>query len=301
MTISPILRAPSLSCASLSAAYDSARPVLAEVTVKFLPGQFTAVIGANGSGKSTLLSCLARQLPHAGAVALDGTDVSTMPRRTFARKVGFLPQSPSAPNGVSVRGLVERGRTPHRRTFAPLGRADHRAIDAALERLALGALASRPLAELSGGQRQRAWIALVLAQDTPVLLLDEPTAFLDLAHQAALLDLARALAAEGRTIVAVLHDLNLAAAFADVVVALAEGRVRAHGTPCEVVNAEMLDAVFDLRADVIPDPVTGAPVILPRPAEPGPGAAAPIAAIEDHTNAGHTNIFDTNFDSERTA
>ncbi|MGO2660144.1 ABC transporter ATP-binding protein [Mycetocola reblochoni] len=255
-----------IACRSLSASYDGETAALAEVTLELPRGRFTAVIGPNGSGKSTLLSCLARQMPHTGSVLLDGAEAGTIPRKAFARRVAFLPQSPTAPDGVIVRGLVERGRGPHRSPFAPLRAADHAAVDAALSRLGLDELADRPLSSLSGGQRQRAWIALVLAQDAPVLLLDEPTAFLDLAHQAALLELARSLAGEGRTIVAVLHDLNLATAFADEIVVLGGGGVRAQGAPAEVVTPALLGEVFALHSDVIDDPVTGAPVILPRPA-----------------------------------
>lgn len=259
------LPAPSVTCTGVGAAYDRSAPVLSGVSATFAAGRFTAVIGPNGSGKSTLLSCLARQLPYLGTITVGGDDVAGLARRRLARRIAFLPQSPSAPEGVSVRGLVERGRQPHRRAFAPLGPADRVAIDHALERLSLTALAERPLAEISGGQRQRAWIALVLAQDTPVLLLDEPTSFLDLAHQAALLEIARELAIEGRTVVAVLHDLNLATAFADDLLVLDAGRVATHGRPAEVVTCELLAEVFDLHADVVPDPVSGVPVVLPRP------------------------------------
>ncbi|WP_240916182.1 ABC transporter ATP-binding protein [Sanguibacter sp. HDW7] len=269
--------APRLACTGIDATYDGRTPVLHDVAVTFAPGRLTAIVGPNGSGKSTLLACLAHQLHHDGSVTLDGTDVARVPRRRLARRLAFLPQSPTAPEGVSVRGLTERGRTPHRRAFAPLGASDHAAVGSALARLDLEPLAERRLTELSGGQRQRAWIALVLAQDAPTLLLDEPTAFLDLAQQASLLDLARTLAHEGRTVLAVLHDLNLAAAFADELVVLDRGRVHAQGAPADVLTRELLAEVFGLRADLLPDPMTGAPVILPRPSVPLVALAAHAA------------------------
>lgn len=256
--------APTVNCSGIAAAYEPKAPVLRGIDARFEAGRFTAVIGPNGSGKSTLLSCVARQLPFTGRVDLDGTDVQRMPRRAFAQQVAFLPQSPFAPEGVSVRGLVERGRTPYRHAFTPLSRTDHRAVDDSIDRLSLGSLAQCTLTDLSGGQRQRAWLALVLAQDTPVLLLDEPTAFLDLAHQADLLALCRSLATEGRTVIAVLHDLNLAAAFADDLLVIEQGRVSAFGAPHKVLTAEMLAKVYGLKAEIIPDPHTGAPVVLPR-------------------------------------
>lgn len=281
--------APTLSCAGISAAYDPQVPVLHDIDACFEPGRFTAVIGPNGSGKSTLLSCLARQLSYEGRIALDGADVRRMSRRAYAQQVAFLPQSPFAPEGVSVRGLIERGRTPHRRPFAPLSRSDHAAVDAAIERLSLTNLAERSLTDLSGGQRQRAWLALVLAQDAPVLLLDEPTAFLDLAHQADLLCLGRSLAAEGRTVVAVLHDLNLAAAFADDLLVIEHGQTSAFGSPHEVLTAELLADAYGLSAEVIADPRTGAPVVLPRTGAAGhstssaqcPETTHPVTAAEE--------------------
>ncbi|MGM7667032.1 ABC transporter ATP-binding protein [Microbacterium sp. A93] len=239
-------------------------------------GQTTAIIGANGCGKSTLLRGITRQLPlTSGSLEVLGRDVEGWNARSYARTVALLPQSPVVPESMTVEQLVDRGRHPHRGWFGARTAADTEAIARALELTDLVDLAGRDVAELSGGQRQRAWLALVLAQQTPVVLLDEPTSSLDLSHQVELLDLVRELpdprsagAAQRprATVVAVLHELNLAARSADHIVAMAGGQVVASGTPAEVLTPANLETIYGLDADVVPDPLLGHPVVLPRTA-----------------------------------
>lgn len=223
------------------------------------------VVGANACGKSTLLKTLARALrPLAGTVLLDGADVADVPSRAFARTLGMLPQDPMAPDGLSVADLVGRGRHPHHGWFERWTAHDDEVVAQALTATGTADLADRHVDELSGGQRQRVWIAMALAQDPDVLLLDEPTTFLDLTHQLEILDLLRDLnRARGTTVVMVLHDLNLAARYADHLVVMADGRVLAQGAPAEVITAEVLRDAFRLEAVVVPDPVTGGPMIVP--------------------------------------
>ena len=250
------------------------RTVVGPVDLQIPAGRTTAIIGANGCGKSTLLRGLTRQLPlRSGTVEVLGRSVEGWPARGYARTVALLPQSPVAPEGMTVEQLVDRGRHPHRGWFGGASRTDTEAVARALELTDLVELAGRDVTELSGGQRQRAWLALVLAQQTPVVLLDEPTSYLDLSHQVELMDLVRSLPdptgeVPGRraTVVAVLHELNLAARTADHVVAMAGGQVAAAGTPAEVLTPELLRTVFDLDADVVQDPLLGHPVVLPRTA-----------------------------------
>jgi iron complex transport system ATP-binding protein len=222
-------------------------------------------VGANACGKSTLLRSMSRLLsPRAGQVLLDGRAVHRMPAKELARTLGLLPQSPIAPEGITVADLVGRGRHPHQGVFTRWRREDDAAVAAALEATQTTALAERAVDELSGGQRQRVWIAMALAQQTDLLLLDEPTTFLDVAHQVEVLDLLTDLnRTRGTTIVMVLHDLNLAARYADSLVALASGRVHAVGTPAEVLTEEHVRAVFGLDCQVIPDPTSGKPLMLP--------------------------------------
>jgi iron complex transport system ATP-binding protein len=222
-------------------------------------------VGANACGKSTLLRSMSRLLsPRAGQVLLDGRAVHRMPAKELARTLGLLPQSPIAPEGITVADLVGRGRHPHQRVFSRWSRADDAAVAAALEATQTTTLADRAVDELSGGQRQRVWIAMALAQQTDLLLLDEPTTFLDVAHQVEVLDLLTDLnRTRGTTIVMVLHDLNLAARYADHLVALASGRVHAVGTPLDVLTVEHVRAVFGLDCQVIPDPTSGKPLMLP--------------------------------------
>lgn len=247
----------------------SAPPIVEDLDLDVPAGRVTAIIGANGCGKSTLLRGLTRQLaPRAGSIEVLGRDAARVSARDYARTVALLPQHPVAPEGMTVAQLVARGRHPHRGLLGGRAAGDDAAIASALERTDLVELAEREAGTLSGGQRQRAWLALVLAQQTPVVLLDEPTSYLDLSHQVEVLDLVRALPdprGGGRaTVVAVLHELNLAARSADHIVAMAAGRVVAQGMPVEVIVPEVLAEVFGLDADVVADPLLGHPVVLPR-------------------------------------
>ncbi|MEY8814431.1 ABC transporter ATP-binding protein [Micrococcus luteus] len=247
----------------------SAPPIVEDLDLDVPAGRVTAIIGANGCGKSTLLRGLTRQLaPRAGSIEVLGRDAARVSARDYARTVALLPQHPVAPEGMTVAQRVARGRHPHRGLLGGRAAGDDAAIASALERTGLVELAEREAGTLSGGQRQRAWLALVLAQQTPVVLLDEPTSYLDLSHQVEVLDLVRALPdprGGGRaTVVAVLHELNLAARSADHIVAMAAGRVAAQGTPVEVIVPEVLAEVFGLDADVVADPLLGHPVVLPR-------------------------------------
>lgn len=240
-------------------------PVLKDLFVRIPPGEVTAIIGANASGKSTLLRALARLLrPCGGAVYLDGTDIARQSTRLVATRLGLLPQSPRAPDGITVSDLVRRGRYPHQRMFDQWSRADEVAVQRALELTDMMELRDRPIDALSGGQRQRAWLAMALTQDAMTMLLDEPTTYLDIAHQMETLDLLAELnESEGRTIVMVLHDLNQACRYAEHIIAMAEGRIVATGEPSEIATPDLIKRVFGLVARVIEDPVTGAPLCLP--------------------------------------
>ncbi|MGV9192908.1 ABC transporter ATP-binding protein [Microbacterium sp. MC2] len=242
------------------------RTVIDELDLQVPTGAVTAIIGANGCGKSTLLRALGRLIsPRAGHVVLDGKDVRTRPSREIARTLGLLPQSPSAPEGIAVADLVGRGRHPHQRLMARWTARDYEVVAQALADTGTTDLADRPVDELSGGQRQRVWIAMALAQETDILLLDEPTTFLDVAHQVEILDLLHDLNRDrGTTVVMVLHDMNLAARYADHVFAMREGRVVASGAPQEVMTTALIREVFDLHCEVIADPVSGTPLVLPR-------------------------------------
>ena len=229
------------------------------------PGRITAIVGPNACGKSTLLRSMSRLLsPRSGSVLLDGTAVHRMPARELARTLGLLPQSPVAPEGITVADVVGRGRHPHQRLFSRWSHADDVAVAEALEATDTVELAERAVDELSGGQRQRAWIAMALAQQTDVLLLDEPTTFLDVSHQIEVLDLLTDLnRTRGTTIVMVLHDLNLAARYADHLIALVDGRVHAAGPPVAVLTEDTVRVVFGLESRVVDDPVSGRPLMLP--------------------------------------
>jgi ABC-type cobalamin/Fe3+-siderophores transport systems, ATPase components len=256
--------AHTLAAEEVTLAYGD-RVVVEELSLTLAPGRITAIVGANGCGKSTLLRALARLLrPTSGQVVLDGAALASRPTREVARTLGLLPQSPVAPEGIAVADLVGRGRHPHQRMLARWTARDYEAVAAALEATGVADLADRSVDELSGGQRQRVWIAMALAQETDILLLDEPTTFLDVAHQVEVLDLLTDLNRDrGTTIVMVLHDLNLAARYADELVAMRAGRVHAAGSPVDVVTEELVRDVFGLDCSVIPDPLTGTPLVLP--------------------------------------
>ncbi|MCC4907468.1 ABC transporter ATP-binding protein [Microbacterium sp. cx-59] len=228
-------------------------------------GRITTIVGANACGKSTLLKSMARLLaPTSGSVLLDGKAIHRQPTRQVARVLGLLPQSPIAPDGIAVSDLVSRGRHPHQGALARWTQTDEDAIARALDATGTVHLADRPVDELSGGQRQRAWIAMALAQETDVLLLDEPTTFLDISHQIDVLDLLTDLNRErGTTIVMVLHDLNLAARYADHLVAMADGAIVASGTSSDVLTAATVREVFGLNSRIISDPLTGRPMVVP--------------------------------------
>ncbi|QRX93774.1 ABC transporter ATP-binding protein [Streptomyces sp. A1-5] len=261
-----------LTARDLTLSYEE-RTVVEGLDVDVPDGAVTVVVGPNACGKSTLLRALGRLLrPRHGTVLLDGTDLAKIPTRKIAQSLGLLPQTPVAPEAITVADLVARGRQPHQRWWQQWSTQDERAVSEAMARTDVAALADRAVDELSGGQRQRVWIAMALAQETDLLLLDEPTTYLDIAHQVEVLDLVRQLNHErGRTVVAVLHDLNQAARYADHLVAMKAGRIVAQGHPGQVVTADLVREVFGLDAVVVPDPVTGSPLVVPgRPWEREP-------------------------------
>lgn len=241
------------------------RPIVERLSLTVEPGLVTTIIGPNGCGKSTLLRALGRLLRlQSGRVLLDGKAISSMKSRDVARLLGVLPQTPVAPEGLTVADLVARGRHPHQSWLRQWSPDDETEVAAALERTGIAELAGRTLDELSGGQRQRAWISMALAQGTDVLLLDEPTTYLDLAHSLEVLDLIDVLRAElGRTVVMVLHDLNMAIRYSDRLVVMHDGRIVAQGSPMDIIDADLLARVFGLRAQVHEDPVSGRPMVVP--------------------------------------
>jgi iron complex transport system ATP-binding protein len=255
---------PVLEARDLTLTYGQRR-VVDGLTIGIPEGKVTMIVGANACGKSTLLRGLSRLLkPSGGAVTLNGKDIHSRPARELARTLGLLPQHPTAPDGITVRDLVGRGRYPHQGFFRSWSDKDDAAVQRALEATGTLDLAGRDVDELSGGQRQRVWIAMALAQETDVLLLDEPTTYLDLAHQVEVLDLVTDLnRSRGTTVAIVLHDLNLAARYAHHVIAMQAGAVMAAGSPGDVVTEELVRGVFGLESRVIPDPVSGTPLIIP--------------------------------------
>ncbi|MFL0027133.1 ABC transporter ATP-binding protein [Streptomyces sp. NBUL23] len=273
---------PDLRAEGLHLGYDD-RAVVSGLDLAVPPGRITAIVGANACGKSTLLRALARLLaPREGAVSLDGRALHTIPTRELAQRLGILPQAPVAPEGLTVIDLVNRGRSPHQTWWRQWTKADEHAVHDALAATGTTDLADRAVDELSGGQRQRAWIAMAVAQGTPVLLLDEPTTYLDLAHQIDVLDLVVDLnRREGRTIVMVLHDLNQACRYADHVIAMKKGDIVAEGAPADVITAETVEDVFGLRCQVTTDPVSRTPLVIPvgRHHTPGPEPEKPAGSL----------------------
>ncbi|WP_416237857.1 ABC transporter ATP-binding protein [Streptomyces sp. NEAU-W12] len=283
-----------LSAEDVTLAYDQ-RVIAEQLSVEIPDNSFTVIVGPNACGKSTLLRALSRMLkPSRGRVLLDGQVIQSMPAKKVARTLGLLPQSSIAPDGITVADLVGRGRYPHQGILRQWSTEDERVVQEAMARTGIADLGERHVDELSGGQRQRVWIAMALAQETPLLLLDEPTTYLDIQHQIDVLDLCAELHEEqGRTLVAVLHDLNHAARYATHLIALRDGKVIAQGAPKEIVTAGLVEQVFGLSCQVIDDPETGTPLIVPAARKartaakrdtgrqnPGEQAAAAVGARE---------------------
>ncbi|MET3509071.1 MULTISPECIES: ABC transporter ATP-binding protein [Plantibacter] len=260
-TDSPTTR---LAGTGLRVGYDQ-RTIIHELDIAIPDDSFTVIVGPNACGKSTLLRALARLLkPTQGHVVLDGQEITRYPSKEVAKRIGLLPQTSIAPDGISVIDLVSRGRYPHQSILRRWSAADEAAVLAAMEATNVTELSGRLVDELSGGQRQRVWVAMALAQETPLLLLDEPTTFLDITHQVELLDLFTRLNQEGgRTLVAVLHDLNQAARYATHLIAMRDGHVVAQGAPADIVTAELVEEVFGLRCRIIDDPESHTPLVIP--------------------------------------
>jgi len=277
-----------LAADRLTLGYDD-EPIVRSLSLDFPGTGITMIVGPNGCGKSTLLRGMARLMrPREGAVLLDGVAVHEQQTRLVARTLGLLPQSPIAPDGLTVSELVARGRHPHRGWLGQRTARDDEAVALALEQTGLVDLATRPVDALSGGQRQRAWIAMALAQEPDILLLDEPTTYLDIAHQVDLLDLLVDLARDrGTAIVVVLHEINLATRYADHLVAMRAGRVVAAGVPGEIVTPELMRDVFAIDALVVEDPVSGTPLVVPygrgRAVGPATSGSASGAALESES------------------
>ena len=277
-------RSTRLSAEGVTLGYGS-RPVTTDLDLRVPDGSFTVVVGANGCGKSTLLRGLARLLtPRTGAVHLDGKEIHRYPSKEVARRLGLLPQTQVAPDGITVADLVSRGRYPHQRMLRQWSAEDEEATREAMVATDTLQLSDRLVDELSGGQRQRVWLAMALAQRTEILLLDEPTTYLDIAHQVEVLDLCAGLrVSRGYTLVAVLHDLNLACRYATHLVAMKDGAIVAEGDPAEVITAELVEHVYGLACRVITDPESGTPLVIPRASRAtgaAPDVPTPLSAEE---------------------
>lgn len=253
-----------LQARSVTLRYDR-KTVSKDMSVSIPDGGFTVIVGANACGKSTLLRAMSRLLrPAGGEVILDGKNIETFAARDLARQLGLLPQSATAPSGITVSELVGRGRYPHQSFLRQWSKADEAAVKQAMQATGVSELAEAMVEELSGGQRQRVWIAMVLAQQTSILLLDEPTTFLDIAYQIEVLDLLTELNQQGRTIVAVLHDLNHACRYATHLIAMREGRIIAEGPPSHIVSEDLVETVYGLSSMIITDPVSDTPMVIPK-------------------------------------
>ncbi|UCR89691.1 ABC transporter ATP-binding protein [Mycetocola spongiae] len=267
-TASPTVPAPPrpaiLEARGLSVGYGP-HPVLRDLSFEVPRDRFTAIIGPNGCGKSTLLKSLGRTLtPRSGGIYLGGEELSRQRAKTIARAIALLPQDPVAPETIRVRDLVGRGRHPYHSLLRQWAPGDAEIVDRALAATGVSALADRFVSELSGGQRQRVWVALILAQDTGIVLLDEPTSFLDIAHQIEVLHLCQDMRDAGKTVVAVLHDLNQAARYAEHLVVMQAGSIVAQGSPETVLTRELIEDVFSLDCEITRDPQAGSPLIVPR-------------------------------------
>jgi len=262
---------PRLFAEGVTIGYDQ-RVISADLSVSIPDRSFTVIVGANACGKSTLLRALSRLIkPSQGRVVLDGQAITSLPAKEVARRLGLLPQTSIAPDGITVADLIARGRYPHQKLLRQWSSEDEAAVVAAMEATRVTELSHRLVDELSGGQRQRVWVAMVLAQETPLLLLDEPTTFLDITHQIELLELLRDLnRRNGQTIVAVLHDLNHACRYASHIIAMRDGTVMAEGAPREIVTAELVEEVFGLPCVIIDDPISLTPLVIPRGFTPTP-------------------------------
>ncbi|MBP2001870.1 iron complex transport system ATP-binding protein [Paenibacillus shirakamiensis] len=272
----------SLQTSHLDIAYED-RLIVEDLNIQIPKGQITALVGANGSGKSTILKTMARIMqPKAGSVLLDGKSIHRQSTREVAKQLAILPQNPTAPEGLTVHELVSYGRFPYQKGFGAMRAEDRKVISWAIEATGMVEFTDRPIDQLSGGQRQRAWIAMALAQETDILFLDEPTTFLDMAHQLEVLHLLERLnTEENRTIIMVVHDLNHASRYADHVIAIKQGRAIASGSPEEVVRTNVLREVFGIEADIVTDPRSGVPLCLPydlasRTAEVHQAAIIPV-------------------------
>lgn len=260
---SRVVNGAPLSARGLNVGYGQ-RAIIDGLDIDIPRGELTVIVGPNACGKSTLLRSLARMLPvQSGEVLLEGDPIRSLPPKHVARLLGLLPQSPIAPDGIVVEDLVGRGRFPHQGVLKQWSESDERAVENALARAGVDELADRMVDELSGGQRQRVWIAMALAQETPILLLDEPTTYLDIAHQVEVLSLARDLQREGYTVVVVLHELNLAFRYATNLVVMHAGRIVSQGAVADVVTAELIEEVYGLPCQLIPDPMSGRPLVVP--------------------------------------
>ncbi|WP_020619211.1 ABC transporter ATP-binding protein [Paenibacillus daejeonensis] len=276
-----------LTTTALNIAYEK-RMIVENLNIAIPQGKVTALVGANGSGKSTILKTLARIMsPSSGSVLLDGKSIHKQSTKEVAKQLAILPQNPTAPDGLTVSELVSYGRFPYQKGFGSMSAEDRRVVAWALEATGMSEFADRPVDQLSGGQRQRAWIAMTLTQGTDIIFLDEPTTFLDMAHQLEVLQLLQTLnEKEGRTIVMVVHDLNHASRYADHMIAIKKGTVVGEGSPTKVMTSHILREVFGIEADVVPDPRTGVPLCLPfalaheapKPASPAPVQPSPSGA-----------------------